>query len=101
MMTTADHVALANRLGARVTVRARPASQGPGVGAEPLVDVDRFRETFAKAMVLGAANCLKKPFELEDIFRSVGELIGSDEGEGSKNTAAPDPADGAGPWHRN
>lgn len=54
--------------------------------------------TFAKAMVLGAANCLKKPFELDDIFRSLSALIRPEENVEPK---AADPEDGVGPWHRN
>ena len=59
-------------------------------------------KTFAKAMVLGAADCLKKTFELEDIFRSLCEIVASEEEEGSMEKPEPkDAADGIGPWHRN
>lgn len=57
--------------------------------------------TFVKAMGLGASNCLKKPFELEDIFRSLGDLL--EKGE-EKEGDTPGPAgtgEDAAPWHRN
>lgn len=61
-------------------------------------------KTFAKAMVLGAAECLKKPFELDDIFRSVGELMtsrGGHETKDAEKAPAGKKVDEMGPWSRN